>query len=234
MRAHLQQELGALGGKLYSQLDHLAAGLQVLAAGQEDIKTECQDIKAQMGEQHQEVLTLLKQWSSGSGSNVPLLLLSSGSSGSLASPEELWALSDTEIMRLADKDGNSSITSKELSLFLSAYGLGVDTNLAGQLLHEYGKLGRAAQVGKMKKLLQYCWEAVQAPGGSLGSLGSSGGAEGEQEGGEGHLSKEQCRAAMLKKVGEDQVEDVLERVGDDEQVDFPRLTGLLLQAMERR
>jgi hypothetical protein len=49
------------------------------------------------------------------------------------------------------------------------------------------------------------------------------------------LSKAQCRPVLLEKaVGEEVVRAVLEEVGDEDQVDFSWLTGLLLKVMGRQ
>jgi hypothetical protein len=232
MLEHLQRELGALlGGQLYGQLDHLAAGLQDIKADLGKQHQDVKEIQTQLDKNHKEITALLLDRRSSNSRSLP----SAWGSFSCGSPADLWALSDQQVLQMADKDSSNSISPNELSLFLQGFGLPVGDILATKLLRVHGKLSKAAEVARMKKLLQHCWEAVQAVQAQGSSMGSGGEEGGEEQGAEAPLalSKEQGRRVMLQKAGKDEVEEVLEDVEDGEQINFPRLTWLLLEAKEK-
>jgi hypothetical protein len=112
---------------------------------------------------------------------------------------------------------------------LASYGLDVNAGLAGQLLRAHSRLTRPAHAERLKKLLSDCWEAVQ--GGADGCASAEGPEQGEEEEEAGRwLSKEQCRAFMVRHAGADDVDEVLEDVVEEEKVDFAHLVSLVVQA----
>ena len=230
-----------LGGQQGLQQDVRAAHND-LRKGQQDIKDHVSDQFKGMQEHVKEFIreTMSGQaGSSSAGSGAAQQGQAAGTAGGEAppgaerssslptrvgGPADVWLMTGAQLIKAADRDNNGTVIAAELSSMLGSYGLVVDQSLAKRLLLAHGRLMRRVQADMLKKLLQACWEAVQA-----GAAGDASEGSGHEEAGR-WLSKEQCRSVMLRLAGADGVEEVLGDVEDDEQVDFALLVSLVVQA----
>jgi hypothetical protein len=143
------------------------------------------------------------------------------SNAGVGTPSDFWSMAVPDIQLQADRDHSGSISASELSRLLFGYGLRVGDDLARQLIIRHNGLASPDDVASLQLFLQECWDAM------LDALPEGYVAD---EGQELVLSKRQCAYACRQLAGNKRVEQVMAGVGEDEELSYSLLVGLVLQA----